>query len=324
MTDTTSERDGREVYDPHAVQDRWLPVWDELDPFRPADALAASGATSLDMFPYPSGDLHMGHAEAFGFGDVVARYWLGAASTSCTRSAGTLRAAGRERRDQARHGPARMDLREHRDAGGVVPPYAMLLRLVAAAAHVRPRVLPLEPVAVPALLRARPGLPQGGPVNWCPNDQTVLANEQVVDGHCERCGTVVTKKKLTQWYFRITDYADRLLDDMDQLEGAGPSEVLLDAAQLDRPLDGRRRRLRDRGPRRAGHACSRRVPTPCTARRSSSSPPTPTLAAELARRSSARPVRRPTSTRCGRERHRPAGDRPPEDRRVPRGTRSTR
>ena len=73
-------------------------------------------------------------------------------------------------------------------------------------------------------------------VNWCPNDQTVLANEQVVAGRCERCDTLVTKKKLTQWYFRITDYADRLLDDMAQLEGALAGEGPADAAQLDRPL----------------------------------------------------------------------------------------
>jgi leucyl-tRNA synthetase len=64
-------------------------------------------------------------------------------------------------------------------------------------------------------------------VNWCPNDQTVLANEQVVGGRCERCDTPVTKKKLTQWYFRITDYADRLLDDMESLHGQWPEKVLL-------------------------------------------------------------------------------------------------
>ena len=63
-------------------------------------------------------------------------------------------------------------------------------------------------------------------VNWCPNDQTVLANEQVVGGPCERCDTPVVKKKLTQWYFRITDYADRLLDDLHQLEGQWPDKVL--------------------------------------------------------------------------------------------------
>jgi leucyl-tRNA synthetase len=63
-------------------------------------------------------------------------------------------------------------------------------------------------------------------VNWCPGCQTVLANEQVVAGLCERCDTAVTKKKLNQWYFKITDYADRLLDDMQQLEGQWPDKVL--------------------------------------------------------------------------------------------------
>jgi leucyl-tRNA synthetase len=64
-------------------------------------------------------------------------------------------------------------------------------------------------------------------VNWCPDCQTVLANEQVVAGLCERCDSAVTKKKLNQWYLKITDYADRLLDDMDQLEGKWPEKVLL-------------------------------------------------------------------------------------------------
>jgi leucyl-tRNA synthetase len=63
-------------------------------------------------------------------------------------------------------------------------------------------------------------------VNWCPDCQTVLANEQVVAGLCERCDSAVTKKKLNQWYLKITDYADRLLDDMDQLEGKWPDKVL--------------------------------------------------------------------------------------------------
>ena len=77
-------------------------------------------------------------------------------------------------------------------------------------------------------------------VNWCPNDQTVLANEQVVGGRCERCDTPVTKKKLTQWYFKITDYADRLLDDMAAAGGPLARPRAVDAAQLDRSLDRRR------------------------------------------------------------------------------------
>jgi leucyl-tRNA synthetase len=67
---------------------------------------------------------------------------------------------------------------------------------------------------------------KASPVNWCPSDQTVLANEQVVQGRCERCGAVVTKRDLTQWYFRITDYADRLLEDMSLLQGRWPEPVL--------------------------------------------------------------------------------------------------
>jgi leucyl-tRNA synthetase len=60
-------------------------------------------------------------------------------------------------------------------------------------------------------------------VNWCPQDQTVLANEQVVQGACERCGAIVTKRELTQWFFKVTDYADRLLDDMEQLRDTWPA-----------------------------------------------------------------------------------------------------
>ena len=104
------------------------------------------------------------------------------------------------------------------------------------------------------------------PVKWCPKDQTVLANEQVIDGRCERCGTEVEAKNLTQWFFRITDYADELLDEMDLLEQLARADAD-DAAQLDRPLAGRPRplpRRRERGGAAglhhpAGHALRRHV-----------------------------------------------------------------
>ena len=64
-------------------------------------------------------------------------------------------------------------------------------------------------------------------MNWCPVDQTVLANEQVINGKCERCGSEVIRRVLTQWYFKITEYADRLLADMEPLEGKWPERVLL-------------------------------------------------------------------------------------------------
>ena len=100
-------------------------------------------------------------------------------------------------------------------------------------------------------------------VKWCPNDQTVLANEQVIDGRCERCGPEVEASQLEQWFFRITDYADRLLDDLDDDRLARARQD--DAAQLDRPLGGRRGRVPLRGARHrlpglhdaAGHAVRR-------------------------------------------------------------------
>ncbi len=86
----------------------------------------------------------------------------------------------------------------------------------------------------------RPASPtaRARPVKWCPNDQTVLANEQVIDGRCERCGAEVEARTLEQWFFKITDYADRLLDDLERGELARAGRD--DAAQLDRPLAGRR------------------------------------------------------------------------------------
>ena len=91
-----------------------------------------------------------------------------------------------------------------------------------------------------------------GYVNWCPVDQTVLANEQVIDGHCERCGAEVIRRLLTQWYFKITEYADRLLDDMAPLEGNWPDRVLLMQRNWIGRSRGRRGPVRDRGPGRAG------------------------------------------------------------------------
>ncbi len=108
------------------------------------------------------------------------------------------------------------------------------------------------------------------PVNWCPVDQTVLANEQVIDGHCERCGALVESRTLAQWYFSITDYAQRLLDDMALLEDwpervlsmqrnwigrSEGAEVLFHQRDLER-LD---QRLHDA----AGHALRRDVLRPC-------------------------------------------------------------
>ena len=144
------------------MQDKWLKVWDELDPFKARDDGSAERRYLLDMFPYPSGDLHMGHAEACALADVIARYWfqqgydvlhpVGWDSFGLPAENAAIK--------RGEH-PARVDLREHRDPGRVVPPLRDQLRLVDPAAHARPELLQVDPVAVPEAVRARPGLPQG-------------------------------------------------------------------------------------------------------------------------------------------------------------------
>ena len=157
-------------------------------------------------------------------------------------------------------------------------------------------------------------------VNWCPQDQTVLANEQVVQGACERCGAVVTKRELTQWFFKVTDYADRLLDGHGAaargVAGPGPE----DAGELDRPLPGRARRLRGAAGRRRGSGpsrCSPPGPTPCTGRPSSSSPRTPRWPPSCARRTQREALEAYREQVRALSRHRAAVHRPGEDRRRP-------
>jgi leucyl-tRNA synthetase len=218
-----------EAYDIQNVQEKWLPIWDKLEPFK-------SGRSDdnrpkkyvLDMFPYPSGDLHMGHAEAYALGDVIARYWI-------QKGFNVMHPIGW-------------------DAFGLPAENAAIKR------NEDPRAWTYENIAVQKASMRRfacsfdwdrvlhtcdpeyykwnqwlflemykKGLAyrKDSPVNWCPSCQTVLANEQVVAGLCERCDSAVTKKKLNQWYLKITDYADRLLGDMADLEGQWPEKVLM-------------------------------------------------------------------------------------------------
>ncbi|MCU1593428.1 MAG: leucyl-tRNA synthetase [Frankiales bacterium] len=217
-----------ESYDPHAAQDTWLPVWNELDLNRAGRRPEAEKRYVLDMFPYPSGDLHMGHAEAWAIADIVARFWM-RQGYDVLHPAGwdsfglpAENAAIKRGEHPAEWTYANIDVQ------------AESFRRYAISFDWSTRLHTSDPEYYRwtqwLFLRFRErGLAyrKNSAVNWCPNDQTVLANEQVVAGKCERCGAEVTKRELTQWYFKITDYADRLLDDMQQLEGKWPERVLL-------------------------------------------------------------------------------------------------
>ncbi|UBH06288.1 leucine--tRNA ligase [Leucobacter sp. Psy1] len=216
-------------YDFRAIQDRWLPVWDELRPFEVGtEETGRPRKYVLDMFPYPSGDLHMGHAEAFCFGDVLARYWRG-------RGYDVLHPIGWDSFGLPAENAAikrGVDPREWTYAN--IDQQKASFRLYAPSFDWSRVLHTSDPDYYRwnqwlFLKMYEKGLAyrKASWVNWDPEDQTVLANEQVLpDGTSERSGVMVVKKKLTQWYFRITDYADRLLDDLDALEDTWPSKVL--------------------------------------------------------------------------------------------------
>ena len=231
MTDLAPSPDPRDAqrYDFAAIQQRWLPIWDELAPFRSGDPTDTRPKKYVcDMFPYPSGDLHMGHAEAYAIGDVIARYWV-------LKGFNVLHPIGWDAFGLPAENAA---IKNNVDPGTWT--YANIEQQKASMRNYAcsfdwDRVLyTCDPTYYRwnqwfFLEMFKRGLAyrKYSAVNWCTQCQTVLANEQVVAGLCERCDSQVTKKKLAQWYLRITDYADRLLEDMDQLEGKWPEKVLL-------------------------------------------------------------------------------------------------
>lgn len=214
-------------YDPGALEARWLPRWDQARIFAPADDGSRERRYVCDMFPYPSGDLHMGHAEAFAIGDVVARYWR-------LQGFDVLHPIGWDSFGlPAENAAIKHNAHPAQWTYANIETQATSFRRYAISVDWDRRLHTSDPEYYRwtqwLFLRFyERGLAyrKDSPVNWCPKDQTVLANEQVINGACERCGSQVTKKNLNQWYFKVTDYADRLLDDMEQLKGHWPERVL--------------------------------------------------------------------------------------------------
>ncbi len=221
----------RASYDVHGVETKWQRVWDELQPFTADDRAVLDGTRekryALTMFPYPSGDLHMGHAEVTALHDVIARYWrqrgfevmnpMGWDSFGLPAE----NAAIKNDEHPATYTYANIETQlESFKKYGISFDWNRRFNTSDPSYYRWTQWLFLK-------LREQ-GLAyrKNSPVNWCPQDQTVLANEQVVDGHCERCGAEVTKRALTQWYFKITDYAQELLDDLDVLAPTWPDRVI--------------------------------------------------------------------------------------------------
>ena len=207
-------------YDPTEIEPRWVARWHEEDLYRasedPADPRPRFYA--LDMFSYPSGDLHLGHAEAFSGGDAVARFMA-------MRGHNVLHPIGWDAFGlPAENAAIKRGIHPKEWTYANIEQQAASFRRMGMSFDWTRRLATCDPEYYRwtqwlflKLFERGLAYRKTAAANWCPNDQTVLANEQVIAGACERCGTPVVRKDLTQWFFKITDYAKRLLDDMDDL-----------------------------------------------------------------------------------------------------------
>jgi len=221
-----------ERYDPGGIERKWQLVWDAentwvvANPGSPEFDETKPKSYVLEMLPYPSGEPHVGHLKTYSVGDAIAHFRrrrgfsvlhpMGYDAFGLPAENNAIQ-TGEHPRDATEKSIA--SFREQfmrwgisidwtRELGTHQPSYYRWTQWIFLKLYERGLAHKHE-----------------APVHWCPKDQTVLANEQVIDGHCERCGTLVELRQLEQWFFRITEYAQQLLDDFELLE-SWPENVI--------------------------------------------------------------------------------------------------
>lgn len=216
-----------ERYEFKRIEKKWQNYWEENNSFKSIEDPSKEKYYVLEMFPYPSGKLHMGHVRNYSIGDVVARFKhmqgfnvlhpMGFDSFGLPAENAAIK-NGTPPADWTWNNIAEMEeqLKQlglsydwEREVQTCNPEYYRWMQWIFIQFFNKGLAYKKE-----------------NPVNWCPSCQTVLANEQVVDGVCERCKTPVGKKNLSQWYLKITDYADQLLENLNDLQG-WPNKVKL-------------------------------------------------------------------------------------------------
>jgi leucyl-tRNA synthetase len=206
-------------YNPSEIEPKWEAVWEKEGLFQAVEEDDGRPRFyKLHMFPYPSGDLHMGHAEAFAISDIVARYrWMQGHNVLHPIGWDAFGLPAENAAIQRGMHPREWTNRNIAEQERTFRRYGMAFDWSRKLSTAEPEYYRWTQWLFLQLYRKGLAYRKLAAVNWCPTDQTVLANEQVVQGKCERCGTPVVRRDLTQWFFKITDYADRLLDDMSQL-----------------------------------------------------------------------------------------------------------
>ena len=217
----------KEKYNFTEIEKKWQDVWDKEDAFKTVEDYDKEKYYVLEMFPYPSGKLHMGHVRNYSIGDVIARF-------KRLKGYNVLHPMGWDSFGlPAENAAIKNDIHPaiwtdsniaemHRQLQGLGFSYDWDREV----ATCKEEYYKWMQWIFIQFYNKGLAYKKDNPVNWCPSCQTVLANEQVVDGCCERCHTPVTKKRLSQWYLKITDYADRLLKDLDKMPG-WPEKVKL-------------------------------------------------------------------------------------------------
>jgi leucyl-tRNA synthetase len=220
-----------EQYDPQAIEDKWQRVWADERAFSTADPEPGAATDErkyylLEMLPYPSGRIHVGHVRNYTQGDVLCHFSrrngrhvlrpMGWDSFGLPAENAAIREGGHPRQITERNIAA---IREQMQRMGWAIDWDREI-----ASH-SPEYSRWTQWLFLKFFEAGQAFRKEAPVKWCPKDQTVLANEQVIDGRCERCGTEVESRSLEQWFFRYTTYAQELLDEIELLE-SWPDRVL--------------------------------------------------------------------------------------------------
>ena len=218
-------------YNPHSIEEKWQKVWKEKGVFRSKEGKGRKRYI-LEMFPYPSGKIHMGHVRNYTIGDAIARI-------NSMKGFNVLHPMGWDafglpaENAAIKHGihPAVWTednisyMRKQLERMGFSYDWDREI------ATCKPEYYKWNQWIFLKMYERGIAYRKKATVNWCPYDETVLANEQVIDGKCWRCGTEIIQKDIPSWYLKITSYAERLLKDLEKLKGKWPEKVILQQKQ---------------------------------------------------------------------------------------------
>ena len=210
----------KERYEFKNIERKWQKYWEDTGIFKVKEDPKKEKYYLLEMFPYPSGKLHMGHVRNYSIGDVISRFkTMNGYNVLHPMGYDSFGLPAENAAIKNHAEPASWTWNNIGEMTGQLKEMGISYDWDREIATCHPGYYKWMQWLFIQFFKHGLAYKKENPVNWCPSCQTVLANEQVVDGNCERCSTQVIKKELSQWYLKITEYADRLLENLDKLEG---------------------------------------------------------------------------------------------------------